>query len=95
MQAVVGANNQAMHGSLAAKVIPSDPVVRDQLGGALRSPGGLLALNGEITRQAAMVAYVDAFKMMFIVTLACMPMLLLMRGPKRKPGEEPVNVVID
>jgi DHA2 family multidrug resistance protein len=46
---------------------------------------GLESLNAEITRQAAMVAYLDDFKVMMIITLACMPLLLLMRTPKFAP----------
>jgi len=81
MQALVVANTQTMHASMAARVIPSDPMVRDTLPSVFNSatPGGLAALNGEITRQATMVAYVDDFRLMLYITLACIPMLLLMR----------------
>ena len=85
MQALLVANTQTMHASLAGKVIPTDPVVRDGLP-AMFNPateGGLTALNNEITRQATMVAYVDDFRLMLIITIACMPMLLLMRKPRR------------
>jgi DHA2 family multidrug resistance protein len=33
-----------------------------------------------------MVAYIDDFKLMLIVTVLCMPMLLLMRKPKLQQG---------
>jgi DHA2 family multidrug resistance protein len=88
MQALLVSNTQTMHASLASKVIPSDPVVRDGLP-AMFNPAteaGLTALNGELTRQATMVAYIDDFKLMFIITIACMPMLLLMRKPRRGGG---------
>lgn len=39
----------------------------------------LAIVNGEVTRQAAMVAYVDDFWMMMWVTLAVVPLPLLMR----------------
>jgi DHA2 family multidrug resistance protein len=94
MQALVVANTQTMHASLAAKVIPSDPVVRSGLPAMFnpQTEAGLTALNNEITRQATMVAYVDDFKLMFIITLACMPMLLLMRRPRRGVVAEPAHV---
>ena len=41
-----------------------------------------------VTRQAAMVAYVDAFWFLFLVTLAAIPLLLLLRKPARKPEAE-------
>lgn len=95
MQVLLVINNSAMHGSQAAQIDPSNPIVHQGLGQALKSTSGLVALNGEITRQGAMVAYDDAFKMMFIVTLACMPMLLLMRGPKRKASQEDLNAAVE
>jgi DHA2 family multidrug resistance protein len=58
----------------------------------LNTEAGLTALNAEITRQATMVAYVDDFKLMFLITLACMPMLLLMRRPRRAGGSQPVQI---
>ena len=45
-------------------------------------PAGIQALNGEVTRQAAMVAYVDDFRLMMLITLGVMPLLLLMRTPQ-------------
>jgi DHA2 family multidrug resistance protein len=89
MQALLISNTQVMHASLAAKVIPTDPTVRYGLP-AMFDPAtaaGLTALNAEITRQATMVAYIDDFKLMFVLTLACLPMLLLLREPRRTPGE--------
>jgi MFS transporter, DHA2 family, multidrug resistance protein len=85
MQALVVANTQTMHASIAAKAIPTDPMVRYAMPPMfdLNTQGGLSALNGEITRQATMVAYIDDFKLMLFITIACMPMLLLMRGPGR------------
>ena len=60
MQALVVANTQTVHSTLAAQVIPADPVVQADLARRfdLASPAGLAGLNGEITRQATMVAYV-------------------------------------
>ena len=96
MQALVVSNSQAMHASLAARVIPADPVVQADLARRfdLTSVLGLSGLNGEINRQAAMVAYIDDFKLMLLITLACMPMLLLMRKPKVQPGR-PTAIEVD
>jgi len=54
--------------------------------------GALEALNGEITRQAAMVALIDVFWLMFILTLAVAPLLLLMRKPKAQTSAGEVVV---
>ena len=40
---------------------------------------GLTALNAEVTRQAAIIAYVNDFKLLFIVSLLMLPLLLMMR----------------
>ena len=96
MNALVVANSQTMHASLASKVVTSDAVVRATLPRMLdpATAAGVTSLNGEITRQASMVAYVDDFRLMFVITIACMPMLLLMRRPRRAGGE-PLHAAID
>ncbi|MDB5446288.1 MAG: drug resistance transporter, EmrB/QacA subfamily, partial [Phenylobacterium sp.] len=87
MQALAAKNSQVMHASLAAQVTPSDPVFRWALDRAF-SPdtlAGALALDAQLNRQAAMVAYVDDFRVMFVVSLLCAPLVLLLRAAKRAP----------
>ena len=45
---------------------------------------GIAALNAEVTRQAAMVAYIDDFKLMMIIGFASLPLILLLRPPRRR-----------
>jgi MFS transporter, DHA2 family, multidrug resistance protein len=45
----------------------------------------MAALNAEVTRQAAMVAYVDDFKLLMLIALASIPLLLLLREARRQP----------
>ncbi len=47
----------------------------------LTSPQGLAILNGEVTRQAATLAYLQDFRLMMWVTLAAIPLLALLRSP--------------
>ena len=77
-------NTQIMHASLAAGVTPFNRML--QTGGAYlqwnaATAHGLAALNAEITRQASIVAYVDDFKLMLLITLPTALLLLLMRRP--------------
>ena len=77
-------NTQIMHASLAAQVTPFNRML--QTGGAYlfwnaAAPPGLAALNAEITRQASIIAYVDDFKLMLLITLPTALLLLLMRRP--------------
>ena len=95
MQALWTSNTQVVHSSLVAHIDPSDPVTRAALPPMmnLTNPAGMEALNGEITRQAAMVAYIDDFRLMMLITLGVMPLLLLMRTP-RYAAEAP-HVAVD
>jgi len=73
----------ADHSVLAAHVSCGDPVFGAALP-ALMNPcngGSLEALNGEVTRQAAMIAYDTIFSWMALGTLCLSPLLLLMRPP--------------
>jgi DHA2 family multidrug resistance protein len=77
-------NTQIMHASLAAQVTPFNRML--QTGGAYlfwnaAAAPGLAALNAEITRQASIIAYVDDFKLMLLITLPTALLLLLMRRP--------------
>jgi DHA2 family multidrug resistance protein len=56
---------------------------------SLTAPSGLAALNAEVTRQAAMVAYVDDFKLMMLIALASLPLLLLLRESRRPAPAAP------
>ena len=44
---------------------------------------GLAALNAQINRQAAMIAYIDDFKLFLIAMIASAPLLLLLRSSHR------------
>jgi hypothetical protein len=52
---------------------------------SLSTPSGMAALNAEVTRQAAMVAYIDDFKLIMLIALACLPLLLLLHDARRRP----------
>jgi DHA2 family multidrug resistance protein len=46
----------------------------------------LSQIYGKLTQQAAMLSYIDAFHVLMLITLGCLPLLLLMQGPgKTKP----------
>ena len=44
----------------------------------------MATLNAEVTRQAAMVAYIDDFKLIMLIALASLPLLLLLRDARRR-----------
>ena len=52
-------------------------------------------LDMEINRQALMIAYIDDFKLMMIVSLLAIPLLLLLRkGRKPKADRAPTHGVM-
>jgi DHA2 family multidrug resistance protein len=48
-------------------------------------------LYGTIERQAAMLAFLDNFKMLGVIFLAVIPILVLMRRPRMGGGPTPVH----
>jgi len=85
MQGLVDRNRQAAHAALADHVIMSDPVVRAALPPAFspETVNGALALNDEINRQVALIAYMDDFVVMVVVIGLVLPLILLLRPPRR------------
>jgi DHA2 family multidrug resistance protein len=85
VQALQVQNTVTMRASMTEYVRPDNPVFAATAG--ILNPSsmaGLAALNGELGRQAAMVAYVDGFRLLLWMTLAIFPLLLLMRKPKAR-----------
>ena len=56
------------------------------------APASLALVEQMVGVQAAMIAYVADFKFMMLVTLAAIPLILLLRGPKRDAGAAPMPV---
>jgi len=86
VQALLTEGTARAHAQLATDINYANPVL-----GTLpqvMSPGnpiGLALLNAEVTRQAAMVSYVNDFRLMMLITLVTMPLLLLIRKPSASP----------
>jgi MFS transporter, DHA2 family, multidrug resistance protein len=85
-------NTQMMHSRLADQVTPYSDFMHSQAPSALTTTRGLLALNGSVTDQAAMIAYNNDFKLMMILTLCAIPLVVLLRGGKPKKSAEPVVI---
>jgi len=84
--ATLAENTQVVHSRLVEGLRPDNPLWRAPYLAApfsLSTPSGMAALNVEVTRQAAMVAYVDDFKLIMLIALASIPLLLLLREARR------------
>ena len=81
-------NTQIVHSRLMEHLRPDNPLAQFPYLTApfsLTNPSGIAALNHEVTRQAEMIAYLNDFALMMIVILASLPLLLLVRVPRRHP----------
>ena len=81
-------NTQVVHSRLVEGLRPDNPLAQAPYLTApfsLATPSGIEALNAEVTRQAAMVAYVDDFRLIMLIALGSIPLLLLLREARRQP----------
>jgi DHA2 family multidrug resistance protein len=84
--ALLQTNTQVNHAIVAGAVNPFNRVF--QTGAIVRfwnpwSIQGAAMLNGEITRQSQIIAYVDDFKLMLVLAIVTMPLVLLTRPSRR------------
>jgi len=93
VQALLTENTQIVHSTLAENVTPFNPLIAHSFN--LQSAGALARLNGIVTSQAAMVAYIDDFKLMMIVSLAALPLLLFMRAGGQTGGKADPPVALE
>ena len=79
-------NTQTVHSRLVEYLRPDNPLARVPFLDphySLSVQPGIAMLNAEVTRQAAMVAYIDDFKLMMLISVASLPLILLLRPPRR------------
>ncbi|MGE5721592.1 MAG: DHA2 family efflux MFS transporter permease subunit, partial [Sphingomonadales bacterium] len=86
-------NLQTSHADLASRITPAstppiDPGLLGMLGGAGTTV--TMLLDAEINRQAAMIAYIDDFYLMMLVTFAALPLVLFMQKPRARRSPPPM-----
>jgi DHA2 family multidrug resistance protein len=95
--ALLSENTQVNHADIAQHVSPYKLMMQDGFlpqAWSLDTARGLAALNGEVTRQAATIAYLNDFQFMMWVTLAAVPLLIFLRRPARPTGAPPAAAVV-
>ena len=86
LQTVTVRNEAVVHSRLAERVRPDNPLLGWRFPGMdLASPRALMAMDGEVGRQALMVSYADSFWLLFLLCVVVAPFVLLMR-PAAKSG---------
>jgi len=92
VQTLMTRYTQISHADLAANVTPFNPTVQPLLASRL----GVAMLDQSITQQAAMIAYVDDFKLMFVATLLVIPLLIMIRAPREhSPDSAASHAAVD
>jgi DHA2 family multidrug resistance protein len=87
IQATLTHNSAMAHARLAERISGGDPVIAATLPATMNpiTDSGILALNGEVTRQAAMISYDGIFAWMALATIFLVPLLVIMRRPPAQP----------
>jgi MFS transporter, DHA2 family, multidrug resistance protein len=80
-------NTQIAHASLAEHVTPYSAFLQAHLASGSPTLRTLTELNATVTQQAAMIAYNDDFKLLLVLSLATIPLVLLLRKGGGSPAE--------
>jgi DHA2 family multidrug resistance protein len=86
VQFLLTQHTQVLHARLGEHILPYQTAP----GGAIdpTNTPALAAMNAVISRQAAMIGYLDDFKLMMVITIAVIPLLFLLRQPTYKPDPQ-------
>jgi DHA2 family multidrug resistance protein len=84
--ALLTRNTQIMHAQLTEHVTPYDFATRNHPVFDSTTLAGLRAIDGSVTHQATMIAYNNDFKLLLILTLAVVPLVLLLRRAQGGPA---------
>jgi MFS transporter, DHA2 family, multidrug resistance protein len=90
LEALLIQNTQIVHSRLVEHLRPDNPLAQAPSLAppfSLTVPSGIAALNAEVTRQAAMVAYINDYALMMMIVLLLIPLLLLVR--RARPALRP------
>jgi MFS transporter, DHA2 family, multidrug resistance protein len=90
-------DSQAKHALLVGHLAPENPAFQDYLqglqgaltpevGAAAASDAAMAVLYQLLLRQVALLSYVDNFRLISIVCLACVPLVFLFRRVRARPG---------
>jgi DHA2 family multidrug resistance protein len=87
VQALLTRGSAQAHAQLASLVGPGNQgLLALPAGMGPDTPTGLAMLNAEVSRQAALLAYVNDFWTMMAITVAAIPLLLLIRRARSAPS---------
>jgi DHA2 family multidrug resistance protein len=88
-------NIVAARSDLVSRLTPFNPNLDSLLGPSSDLATTLAQLNAQVQVQAAMVAYIDDFKLMMYLTLAAIPLIFLLRKPDARPAGGPPAAALE
>jgi DHA2 family multidrug resistance protein len=91
VSALLVSNTQVNHADIGANVTSVNRLLAAPSISHLLSPfsaAGRAALDATITTQAQIIAYIDDFKLLLILTIAGFPLLFLFKRPPRTAGRD-------
>ncbi len=91
-------HTQANHAAMADYINPFSMTLQQAVNAGaydLTSPQGVAALNGEVTRQASTLAYLQDFRLMMFITLAAIPLIFLLRAPANRLASTEMTSIMD
>ncbi|MCR6671453.1 DHA2 family efflux MFS transporter permease subunit [Devosia ginsengisoli] len=84
VSAVLASMMQVNHAELAARLTPTSQAVQTQMPGLLSGDPQIVSMiNGLVQQQSAILSYLDDFWLMMLLSVASIPLILLLRGPKK------------
>jgi DHA2 family multidrug resistance protein len=92
VEALLTRNTQTVHASLGEHITALNPAVQALMPNGIPDAHVLAQLNNTLTRQALMIAYNDDFQLMMILSLAALPLLLLLRKGGAAAKSEPIAI---
>jgi DHA2 family multidrug resistance protein len=98
VQTLLTRNTVIAHASLAERVTRGSSAWNNPAVAATfdaHNPAGAALLDGAVTQQAAMIGYIDDFWFMLFLTLLVIPLLLLIRPPRRGNIVEDPQAIMD
>ena len=98
VQTVLERNTVAVHASMVEGITYANPAWHDMAVVQAFDPsrtGGAAALDTLVLQQSSMIAYVNDFRLMLYLTLAVIPLLIILRKPRRGPIPIEAHAVID
>lgn len=97
LQTLTLRNTATVQSRLVEGVRPDNPLLPWRMPDLdFSQPEQVARAMAQIVRQATMVAYTDSFWFLCMVSLAMLPLLLLMRAPRKAAkADEPIHMVMD